>query len=93
MWEKLIETAATNGVWAALCVWLLFYLMNDSRKREEKYQRVIDRLTSRLEEMRDIRKDVGEIRDAVWAKSKEKSLKASARKTEYRVGKELGAEK
>lgn len=49
MWDKIIEVAATSGLWSLLFVALLFYQLTDSRKREAKYQKTIETLTERLE--------------------------------------------
>lgn len=58
MWEGVFETVATSGVFAVLFVSLLCYLLQDSRKREAKYQSIIETLTDRLEVVEDIRKNL-----------------------------------
>lgn len=61
MWEKLLEIAATNGIWALLFVVLLVYLLQDSKKREDKYQKTIETLTERLEVVAEIKEKVDEL--------------------------------
>ncbi len=61
MWEKILEIAATNGIWAVLFVVLLVYLLQDSKKREDKYQKTIERLTERLEVVAEIKEKVDEL--------------------------------
>ena len=36
--EQLIQAAANNGIWSLLSIFLLFYVLQDSSKREEKYE-------------------------------------------------------
>ena len=65
MWEEIVRSAASNGIWAVMFVWLLFYLLNDSRKREQRYQDLITELTERLETLVEVRDDVKVIKDSV----------------------------
>lgn len=58
MWDKVLEIAATNGIWAVLFVVLLVYLLQDSKKREDKYQKTIETLTERLEIVAEIKEKV-----------------------------------
>ncbi|NCA67833.1 MAG: bacteriocin [Clostridia bacterium] len=61
MWESIIEAAAANGLWSLLFVGLLVYLLQDSRKREEKYTKTIESLSTCLEAVEDIKLDVKSI--------------------------------
>ncbi len=61
MWETVFETVSTGGVWAVLFSVLLWYLLQDSRKRENKYQKTIEMLTERLEIVVDIKEKLDEI--------------------------------
>ena len=36
-----MDSAAANGIWAALFVFLFIYVLYDSRRRENKYQEII----------------------------------------------------
>ena len=58
MWEEVLEKVATSGIFAVLFVSLLCYLLQDSRKRETKYQKIIETLTDRLEVVEDIKESV-----------------------------------
>lgn len=61
MWETVFETVSTGGAWAVLFSVLLWYLLQDSRKRESKYQKTIEMLTERLEIVVDIKEKLDEI--------------------------------
>jgi hypothetical protein len=61
MWESIIEAAASNGLWALLFVGLLVYLLQDSKKREEKYTKTIESLSECLNTVEDIQADVKSI--------------------------------
>lgn len=63
MWDSVFETVATSGIFAVLFVSLLCYLLQDSRKREAKYQKIIETLTDRLEVVEDIQKKVDSLSD------------------------------
>lgn len=56
------DIIASNGVWAILFVFLFVYQLKDSRKREAKYQSVIDKLTSQLSVVFDIDEKVERLR-------------------------------
>ena len=68
-WESFISMAVNNGIWAALFVGLMIYILKDSDKREKKYQLIIEKLAKNLEKVNDIadmtkevKKDVTEIK-------------------------------
>ena len=74
MWSDVFNIAITNGIFACLFVALLVYTLKDSRKRESKYQNIIDSLSSRLNTVDEIKNDVAEIKDLIKSpKSKRKS--------------------
>lgn len=70
MWEKIVDLAITNGLWAVLFLGLLVYLLKDSRTREIKYQETIKDLNKSLTIVHDIYQDVTEIKQKVVTKSK-----------------------
>lgn len=76
MWEGVFETVATSGVFAVLFVSLLCYLLQDSRKREAKYNKIIETLTDRLEVVEDIRKKLDEITEKPSRKTKKVDKKS-----------------
>ena len=65
MWDSVFEAVATSGVFAVLFVSLLIYLLQDSRKREAKYQNTIDILANKLSTVDEIKEDVTEIKKKI----------------------------
>ncbi len=70
MEQQLFKLAASNGIWAALYVFLFLYVLYDSRNREKKYQitihenqGIIKELSQKLGIVEDIQKDVVDIRE------------------------------
>ena len=51
MENAIIEQAVTQGLWAALFVGLLFWILKENAKRESKYQDIIDKLTQKFEHL------------------------------------------
>lgn len=68
MWDKVIELATTNGIWALLFCSLLVFELKDSRSREKKYQNTIERLSTSLDCMHEIGEDIVEIRQQMRAR-------------------------
>ena len=71
MEEKIIEMAATQGVWALLSIVLIFYIIKTQEKRdlrqeerEINYQNIISSLTDKLNLVEDIKEDVEQIKDS-----------------------------
>lgn len=48
MWDKVVELAMSDGLWALLFCALLIFELKDSRGREKKYQSTIARLSQDL---------------------------------------------
>ena len=46
MIDEIINLAISNGLWAVLFVMLFLYQIQNSQKREHKYQEIIDSLTN-----------------------------------------------
>lgn len=70
MESELFRLASTNGIWAALYVFLFLYVLYDSKNREKKYQitiqenqAIIKELSQKLGIVEDIQKDVIDIRE------------------------------
>lgn len=73
IFEEIMGLAISNGLFAVLFVFLLFYILKDSSKREKKYQDTITTLSKHLETVEDIAEDVMEIKNVViFHKKKEK---------------------
>lgn len=62
MWESVTETVVANGAWAVLFCLLLIFELKDSRRREQKYQETIADLGDSLTCVREVAKDVEEIK-------------------------------
>lgn len=74
MWDKIIDLAITNGIWAVMFLGLLVYLLKDSRGREIKYQNTISSLNKNLGVVQDIYQDVTEIKQSLLKKSKRSKI-------------------
>ena len=61
MWDKILELAIGDGLWALLFCVLLIYEVKDSRVRETKYQDTITSLAKDLEYIKDIDEEIKEI--------------------------------
>jgi hypothetical protein len=66
MWEQILTLALKDGIWATLFVVLLVYSLKDSGKREKKYQETIKDLSTHLGVVKDIKKEVKEIKKYVF---------------------------
>lgn len=56
--EELIKIAAPNGLYAVLFVFLLFWVLKENSKREDKYQDTIGKLADKLTVVETIQKDI-----------------------------------
>ena len=75
IFEEIMGLAISNGIFAVLFVFLLFYQLKDSAKREKKYQDTIGTLSKHFEIVKDIKSDVYEIKNVVvFNKKKEKKV-------------------
>lgn len=63
MENELIKYFITQGAFAALFVWLLFYVLKENSKREGNYQGIIKELTNLLPT---IKQDVEEIKNKIF---------------------------
>lgn len=66
--NEVLLMVAKSGVFAVLFVILLFYVLKDSRKREQNYQNVLNKLTKELSSVFNIEEDVKSIKAVVIAK-------------------------
>lgn len=72
--EQIVTMAIGNGIFAVLFVFLLFYQLKDSSKREKKYQDTIKSLSKSIEVVTDIKENVLEIKNlVVFDKKKRKT--------------------
>ncbi len=54
MWEEFIGQVLANGVWATMFVFLLIYVLRDSKVREQAYMGTVQALTDRLKVVEDL---------------------------------------
>ena len=75
MWQDIINIIISNGIFAILFVSLLFIQIKDSKKREEKYQDAIKKLSHHLDIVEDINEDIKEMKKMIiMPKKKGKKL-------------------
>lgn len=74
IWNEIISIIVGNGVFAILFVWLFVYQLKDSSKREEKYQRTIEELTTHLNTLDEVKEDLLEIKDILKICSENEEL-------------------
>ncbi len=63
IWNDILSIVVSNGVFAILFVWLFWYQLRDSAKREEKYQDTIGKLTDHLKILEDVKQDLTDIKE------------------------------
>lgn len=73
MENELVKLASTQGIWAALSVALIFYILKAQEKRDEKqdqrernYQDIISKLTEKFSIIENVKKDVEEIKEYIY---------------------------
>ncbi len=76
MEDFFLDAAASNGVWAALSLALIFFILRAQERRdakqderEQNYQKIIEELTQKLHIITDMREDIEKIRDTVTTHS------------------------
>ena len=70
MWEKIINLAIQNGLFAVLFLGLLIFVLKDANKREKKYQQTIESLSKHLDVVKDMEKDIKDIKEKIENKPK-----------------------
>ncbi|WP_346887908.1 BhlA/UviB family holin-like peptide [Clostridium sp. UBA1056] len=72
MENEMIKLAMSQGIWAVISVSLLFYILKNQEKRDEKqeereknYQDIISKMSDKLIIVEDIKKDVGDVKDYI----------------------------
>jgi len=68
----MVKLAMSQGIWAVISVSLLFYILKNQEKRDEKqeereknYQDIISKMSDKLIIVEDIKKDVGDVKDYI----------------------------
>lgn len=62
MEQSILEFFKTQGPWALLFVVLLFWVLKENARREERYQDIIEELSQKFDMVKDIQIDVKEIK-------------------------------
>lgn len=70
-WEEFLRVIISNGIFAVLFVFLFFWQLKDSEKREEAYRQTIAQLTLHLAKMDRIEQDIDEIKQFLEAQDDE----------------------
>lgn len=60
-WSELIKSIVSYGVFAMLFVFLFFYQLKDSAKREESYRETIEALAVSLSVLNDMKEQMEEL--------------------------------
>lgn len=47
--SKLLELGVSQGIWAALYIYLFFRMLKENKEREERYQSMIDQLGGNIQ--------------------------------------------
>ncbi len=71
-WNELVKIVISNGVFATLFVFLFFYQLKDSTRREKEYRTTIDNLMKHLKIIDEVRAEVSDLKDLVLEKQNEK---------------------
>jgi len=73
--NEILTAALSQGIWAILSVFLLFYILRAQEKRDQKqeereqsYQDIISKLTDKLGIVDEVKKDVEEIKQYIIKK-------------------------
>jgi preprotein translocase subunit YajC len=69
-WNELVKVVVSNGVFAILFVFLFFYQLKDSQKREKNYQNTISVLTTHLGVIEEVRSQVSELKEIIKGEKK-----------------------
>lgn len=63
IWNDVLSIVVSNGIFAILFVYLFWYQLRDSAKREVKYQQTIEQLTTHLKILEDVKQDLTDIKE------------------------------
>lgn len=71
-WSELVKVVISNGIFAILFVYLLFYQLKDSQKREQAYRKTIEELSTHLIIIEKVRDEVNELKNMLQGEENEK---------------------
>ncbi|KNF06946.1 protein of unknown function DUF2762 [Gottschalkia purinilytica] len=66
MEQEIIKIALSQGLWAVLFVFMLFYVLRENSKREANYQDIIKELSEKFNIVEDVKEDVREIKKKIF---------------------------
>ncbi len=73
--SEVLKIAATQGIWAIIAVFLIFYVLRSQEKRdikqnerENKYQEIVIKLTEQLYIVKELQEDIQEIKNFIISK-------------------------
>ncbi|MBQ8844908.1 MAG: hypothetical protein IJ008_02700 [Clostridia bacterium] len=76
IWNDIIRIIISDGIFAALFIWLFFFQIKDSSLREVKYQKTIEDLTKHLETIEEVKGEIVVLKkNLLKGKKNEKSTK------------------
>ena len=70
-WSEFLKSVVSYGVFAMLFVFLFFYQLKDSEKREEGYRETIEALADSLQVMNDVKEQVERLVDLMERRENE----------------------
>jgi len=77
MENEILKVALSQGIWAVLSIFLLFYILKAQEKRDEKqeereknYQEIISKITDKLMIIEEVKKDVEDIKKYIITNNK-----------------------
>ena len=70
-WTELISSVVSNGIFAMLFVFLLFYQLKDSQKREKAYQKTIQELSAHLFVLEQVKEEIEDLKIMLGGKNEE----------------------
>lgn len=73
-WSELVKVIISNGIFAMLFVYLFFYQLKDSEKREIAYRKTIDELASHLDVIEEVKEEVETIKSYLERREEEDEL-------------------
>jgi len=69
---EIIKIATSQGIWAVLSIFLIFFILRNQEKRdviqserEGKYQLIISTLSDKLDSLNEIKTDIAEIKSRI----------------------------
>ncbi|KNF08569.1 hypothetical protein CLPU_6c00550 [Gottschalkia purinilytica] len=66
MEQEIIKIALSQGIWAVLFVFMLFYVLRENSNRENNYQEIIKELSEKFNIVEDVKEDVREIKKKIF---------------------------